>query len=88
LIPYKLQVNGKTLPADEDIFPYMMDEEAAEKEMNVNSLEKQRSAFEEMEEAIEEAAEEDAGSEPDFLEILKDGAQPFEMDGKGEGYIQ
>ncbi|OMF61523.1 alkaline serine protease [Paenibacillus sp. FSL R5-0490] len=88
LIPYKLQVNGKTLPADEDIFPYMMDEEAAEKEMAGNGLEKQRSAFEDLEEETEEASEEEAETEPDFTEILKEGAQPFKMDEKGEGYIQ
>jgi type VII secretion-associated serine protease mycosin len=74
MISYSLEINGKILPPDEDMFP--MFESGEEEEGNV----------EKTKEAINE--EEEYNPELEFLNMVREASQPYEIGGKGEGYLQ
>ncbi|WML46842.1 S8 family peptidase [Neobacillus sp. PS3-34] len=65
IIPYSLDIQGKILPPDEDMFPAGGPED-------------------------DKGAGKEAGDEgqPDFIQMLKDGAQPYEMGSDGRGSLQ
>ncbi|ESU34192.1 hypothetical protein G3A_02220 [Bacillus sp. 17376] len=73
MVPYSLKIDGKILPPDEDMFPLF---DRYEEEGNV--------------EKTKEAIKEDEGYNPEqeFLNMVIEGSQPYEIGGEGEGYLQ
>ena len=86
LNPYSLSIDTKVLPLDEDIFPDYgigkWDEENPEEEM-VDEVKEQRVK-------IAELYEEDkpANDEQDMVQMLKDGALPYEVGATDSGFLQ
>ncbi|WP_059172229.1 S8 family serine peptidase [Bacillus sp. FJAT-27445] len=75
LVPYKLKVVGKVFPEDEDMFPFM----GEGKEGTGGSLEGQKK---EMEPGTSEDGEDE------FLRMVKEGSQPYEVGEQAGGYLQ
>ncbi|MFE8701717.1 S8 family serine peptidase [Cytobacillus sp. FJAT-54145] len=71
---YKLEVVGKSIGEDEDMFPYFLEEKFTEE----TQLEKQ---MESMAKGVQE-------EEVDFTQLLKDGALPYEIGSVGTGSLQ
>lgn len=85
LTPYKLEVQGKVMPADEDIFPVYFEEDV-QQEVEISQLEKQRKYFESLEE--EGSVEEAEFGEYKFIKTLEESAQLYTIGGNAQGFLQ
>ncbi len=73
-IPYQLNVQGKVLPADEDSLPVFL-----------NTEEEETSSIEMKKELLLQETEEE---EVDYVQLVKDGSQPYSIGGSATGYLQ
>jgi subtilisin family serine protease len=74
LAPYKLEVDGKVLPPDEDMFPIGVDKSTAATDLGVA---KTRAAL----------TTADNGSDQN-IEMIKEGSQPYKIGASASGYLQ
>lgn len=74
LVPYRLKVEGKVLPEDEDIFPFL----GGGKEDRDGGLDQKK----------EMGSGTTDDGEDEFLRMLKDGALPYQAGEKADGYLQ
>ncbi|WP_409272355.1 S8 family peptidase [Neobacillus sp. SCS-31] len=75
LVPYKLKVEGKVFPGDEDMFPFM----GGGKEETGGNLDEQKK---EMDPGTSEDGEDE------FLRMIKEGSKPYGVGDQAGGYLQ
>lgn len=84
--PYKLTIDSKTLPADEDGIPFEMGMETSpEEELMEGDIEGFIAKKKEIQQKVYDPYE---MTYRDYINMLKEAAIPFEENGGGEGYLQ